>query len=247
MNTSCSRCDRPVLAKGLCASHYQSARMAAGRAQARAVVRTCAQCQREFSGRDPRSIYCSRECNDAASNLKKRSRLLADRPARICRWCSNAIDPTRDGRTVFCSPECNWKFQNKRNAEERKVQRHSNPRACIHCGGTISADRRSDATYCSQKCRKVVLDARWRAKSAGVNRQRLYGITPEEHKALFAQQGERCAICGSAEPRGKGWHVDHDHVTDRVRGILCHKCNVGLGNFDDDPARLQAAIDYVSR
>jgi hypothetical protein len=58
-----------------------------------------------------------------------------------------------------------------------------------------------------------------------------------------------CAICGTSEveaPRGR-LHLDHDHVTHVVRGLLCGNCNVGLGHFKDDPSRLRAAIDYLAR
>jgi hypothetical protein len=77
-------------------------------------------------------------------------------------------------------------------------------------------------------------------------RQRAYGITPAEFDALFEAQGRRCAICRGDEPRGKGWHLDHDHATNGHRGILCHPCNVGLGNFADDPERLRAAVAYLT-
>lgn len=58
-------------------------------------------------------------------------------------------------------------------------------------------------------------------------------------------QNNRCAICQKALPEGKQCHVDHCHTTGHVRALLCHKCNVGIGHFDDSAAELQKAIDYL--
>jgi hypothetical protein len=64
---------------------------------------------------------------------------------------------------------------------------------------------------------------------------------------MFAAQGYRCAICGADKPGGTGrWHTDHDHVTGTVRGVLCHKCNIGIGMLGDSPALLRAAIAYLT-
>jgi hypothetical protein len=78
-------------------------------------------------------------------------------------------------------------------------------------------------------------------------RQYLYGLSRERFEALLAEQGGGCAICHTADWPGKDNrpHVDHDHATGNVRGILCGGCNNGLGNFADDPARLRAAADYL--
>ena len=67
----------------------------------------------------------------------------------------------------------------------------------------------------------------------------------KERDAMLAAQGGRCAICGTDEPGGTGWHTDHCHVTGRVRGILCHHCNVGLGCFKDNPEFMREAIKYL--
>lgn len=77
-------------------------------------------------------------------------------------------------------------------------------------------------------------------------RQYLYGLTPDQYDELLASQEGRCAICRTETPGGKGgWHVDHDHATGKVRGLLCDNCNNGLGRFADDPIRIQRAIDYL--
>lgn len=65
-----------------------------------------------------------------------------------------------------------------------------------------------------------------------------------EREALLAAQGENCLIC---KDRMNPAHYDHDHVTGKFRGYLCLNCNVGLGMFKDNPERLLAAIEYLSR
>jgi hypothetical protein len=75
-----------------------------------------------------------------------------------------------------------------------------------------------------------------------------YGLTAAEYDALLADQGGGCAICAGIEPGGR-WNtrffVDHDHITGAVRGLLCNRCNVVLGNADDDPDRLRRAAAYL--
>jgi hypothetical protein len=74
-----------------------------------------------------------------------------------------------------------------------------------------------------------------------------YGLTHEAFLRMLADQGDRCAICRTAEPTGIGWCVDHDHVTGQVRGVLCDYCNQGLGRLRDDPDVILAAAKYVQR
>lgn len=70
-----------------------------------------------------------------------------------------------------------------------------------------------------------------------------YGISPEEYNALLQKQSGRCAIC--EQPPKKTLHVDHCHETGRVRGLLCHFCNIGLGHFGEDIERMKRAIRYL--
>lgn len=86
-----------------------------------------------------------------------------------------------------------------------------------------------------------------KAYHLGLSRRRYYGITVEETEALLAEQGGKCPICGTSEPKGRGWHVDHCHETGAVRGILCGRCNMGLGCFSDDAERLALAVEYLRR
>ena len=82
------------------------------------------------------------------------------------------------------------------------------------------------------------------------SRKYQYGITAEQVGALLGAQGGKCAISTCRTDLtmvGRGGDVDHDHVTGVVRGLLCHACNVGLGQFNDDPAKLIAAADYLRK
>ncbi len=71
-----------------------------------------------------------------------------------------------------------------------------------------------------------------------------YGISIDEYNAMATKQNNRCAIC-LKEP--KVLYVDHCHKTGVIRGLLCNKCNLGLGRFDDDAELVQRAFKYLSK
>ena len=71
--------------------------------------------------------------------------------------------------------------------------------------------------------------------------RRTFGLTIEERDELFASQDGLCAICRVRPIK----HIDHDHPTGEVRGGLCGPCNMGLGQFEDEPRRLRAAARYL--
>lgn len=73
-----------------------------------------------------------------------------------------------------------------------------------------------------------------------------YGLTLEAFRLLLSGQGGVCAICLKPCMTGQRLAVDHDHVTGVVRGLLCRKCNIGIGHFGEDPAVLLRAIEYLA-
>jgi hypothetical protein len=82
----------------------------------------------------------------------------------------------------------------------------------------------------------------------------IYGISLIEYEKLFEKQGRVCAICGKLpdnpagagkNERNKRLHVDHNHLTGAVRGLLCRNCNVGIGLLGEDVVVLEAAIQYI--
>lgn len=74
---------------------------------------------------------------------------------------------------------------------------------------------------------------------------RTYGLSADEHAALLALQGGRCAICNQ-RPQSRAMPVDHDHDTGQVRGLLCTRCNHDLlGAAHDRVEILRAAVHYL--
>jgi hypothetical protein len=95
--------------------------------------------------------------------------------------------------------------------------------------------------------RRVENDPRNRARNRAASLRR-YGITPEQYDALLEAQDGRCAICGET-PSGRQaagrLHVDHCHETGRIRGLLCVRCNPGIGHFREREDLLLRAVEYL--
>ncbi len=78
--------------------------------------------------------------------------------------------------------------------------------------------------------------------------KRHYNLSLEDYKKKLKEQNHKCAICGIDEADlSRALHVDHDHDTKEVRGLLCVSCNVGLGHFKDDSNLLSEAISYLQK
>lgn len=79
-----------------------------------------------------------------------------------------------------------------------------------------------------------------------VMRSRL-SISLEDYEAMLERQGGRCGICGKhISEQKKRFHVDHDHNTGEIRGLLCFRCNFGLGWFQDDKNKIAAALEHLN-
>ena len=73
-----------------------------------------------------------------------------------------------------------------------------------------------------------------------------FGITLKDYDKILEKQDNGCKICGIKIPGGQGrFHIDHDHVTGKIRGLLCSNCNLALGNAKDDIKILAAMIQYL--
>lgn len=159
---------------------------------------------------------------------------------RPCEWCGKMIEHPTKHKQRFCSANC----------KQRELYLRTHPkveRPCQNCGIDIS-HRRNDAKWCSDSCRELLRRKRLGPEGRRATKLKVYGLTIEGYEALLVAQGGGCAICGREVHRGndpRKLHVDHDHATGRVRGILCANCNNVLGHAADDPELLTRAIEYL--
>jgi hypothetical protein len=104
---------------------------------------------------------------------------------------------------------------------------------------------------CKPCVRERTLSANAKENKKIYNRQRsrksYSGFTQEEYEAKLKEQNYRCAICNSETHNGINWCADHCHSTGTKRGVLCYKCNVGLGYFKDNVESLENAIMYLNK
>jgi hypothetical protein len=140
----------------------------------------------------------------------------------------------------------------------------SDSKKCRTCGKTLPIDKfysyldnRTRKTYTFLDCRRChYLKTDQRRKTKYNNNKdaafkqvwKKLGIDLTKEKALklIEAQEWKCALCRD-DLTETGSHVDHDHSTGELRGILCPACNKGIGHFQDDPHLLRLAIAYLER
>jgi hypothetical protein len=137
----------------------------------------------------------------------------------------------RKAMRAALSPE-----ERKRRAMKAREWRAANPEKVVASQAKHATKRRERYAKLSPEQRR---DHNERQKTKKHN-----GFTSQQAAALLARQGG-CAGCRAPEPKKNGWHIDHDHVTGRVRGILCGPCNMALGLVKDSPTTLRRLSVYV--
>jgi hypothetical protein len=167
------------------------------------------------------------------------------------------------GGGKYCSKPCRYRYQVHRSSVQDELEANGfTAKTCARCKVPQSLDqfptKKSGAGYYSycRSCNNAQMAA-WRAANPGRATQRArewrwlkrFGITPEQYMQMLAGQDNACAICRSPESgTPNGWFdVDHCHETDKVRGLLCRWCNLGIGQMGDNAERLRAAADYLDR
>lgn len=155
-----------------------------------------------------------------------------------CPGCKNMVDEDQVSTNRRCR-SCN--------AAYAKTRYRQNPKK------HISAARQWRERN-PERFKEINKQSRARHQDRYKNGQLLYeyGITLEEYDQMLEDQDGVCAICRcppTYERNGKvlALHVDHDHKTGEVRGLLCHTCNLGLGRFKDNPALLRDAAQYLEK
>lgn len=140
----------------------------------------------------------------------------------------------------------------------------------FHYNGAKYADgskkKRADCVYCCRKRRseyfqnpekRAKINSR-RRRTYGEDRKTknriralkfLYGLTLEQYDQMRLEQDFKCACCHTHESlvTKKKLYVDHNHTTNKIRGLLCATCNSALGLFKEDPVIMQNAIKYLKK
>lgn len=172
-----------------------------------------------------------------------------------CRECGQLGDNC-SGRREFCSKKCMKRAEFRRRTKDVP---HPTVIQCMDCGTDLPRGRYGRKEQWCDPCLKVrrvehahekyqvPLIGKWDQRSATSLKK--YGITPDDFAVLWRKQGGVCAICHKPETvvdtrRGaiRKLCVDHDHATGKVRGLLCHRCNVNLGYWEDKAER---AVEYL--
>jgi hypothetical protein len=141
------------------------------------------------------------------------------------------------------------------------MAKHGPPKHCVQCGELKGLHEfrhsKREADGHMYQCR--VCDTARRKKNYHQNQEqeriwkrksklKRYGLTPEDYRRMLEEQNGVCAICEKVTNFGLGiLAVDHDHATGKVRALLCHKCNTGLGSFEDNELLLLRAAAYIAR
>jgi len=185
---------------------------------------------------------------------------LSKTPPKPCEQCGKLFGrkkfkagwetPDRFAARRFCSTTCS--------GERKAVKNRSRQLECEHTDQPHHAEGLCKA--CWQE-KKRVYHANWTRENVSPETLRQYarkhslmkwyGITLAEYEEMWAKQKGRCANKNcrrKCDLVGLGKNrlcVDHDHKTGRIRGLVCHACNVALGLAKDDPAVLQGLIDYL--
>ena len=111
---------------------------------------------------------------------------------------------------------------------------------CEGCGKKKEYESKNLCKSCYQK--------EWSKKRPSRRPQILlrdYGITIEQYNEMFEKQKGLCIIC--KKKSNKTLHVDHNHKTKEVRGLLCYRCNSAIGYLDDSPERARVLADYIDK
>jgi Recombination endonuclease VII len=135
--------------------------------------------------------------------------------------------------------------EKKRRKNERKRQRYAEDREFRERVNAVNRTHwleNKDAINVRRRG-KYAANPKRRADSRKSNLKWKYGMSVEQYAAKLADQGGVCIIC--LKPKEKRLCVDHNHETRKLRSLLCDKCNLGLGYFDEDSAALRRGGDYV--
>ncbi len=173
-----------------------------------------------------------------------------------CLYCNKEFEPSKnDKRIKYCSKKCRLEHRREsdymRNYYSNNTDRWKERQSNIDYKDKKNKARRQryakDVEYRNNIKKQVKKYNKDNPETKIKQRLKTYNITIEDYKNLLKKQKHKCAICGATDGDilGNRLYVDHDHKTNKVRGLLCSKCNFALGQFNDDISLMKKAIRYL--
>ena len=222
----------------------------------------CPVCGNKFNGNKTK-IFCSKKCSrkqyisDPIINQKiKKSQLKSRFPAKEkLKYCDTCGKPFYSkGNRKNCSRKCymdsftkKWREENHDEIILKSKKYYTNNKEQLLT--VVHEYYQKNKTMIKKYKKKYRRDNPNIAKE--INIKASYGLIKEDYDLLFKQQSGKCAICKNEivsmfDLKNKTTaHIDHDHKTGKIRGLLCFQCNHGLGNFRDKEKFLLSAIQYL--
>lgn len=165
------------------------------------------------------------EINFTSQTYKRKDGNITKYYTTVCKKCSNKARYTNKTNT----PEKLALYKQK--ANERRRKSYYNNKQRDH-----------------DKVKKFIDNLIKNGKFKTIWLKRRYGITIDDYNNMLSTQNYSCGICKiPLNTYGRAFGVDHCHTTGKVRGLLCHSCNLSLGGFFDNIIYLKNAINYLEK
>lgn len=210
-------CSAPVRCKGLCSAHYTRLRKSD----------TCPTCG------EPK-VVTSALCQSC--HFKELDKAVMS--TKACTGCARELPPESFGYRMV-SGSGRYKLRSRcrecSNAEHRDRMRHA--RSTPEGRAKINENKAKSYRKQSPEIKQL---------RSIRNSAKRYGLDPDEITREWDKAGHRCAICSRPPAENRRLHLDHCHATGRFRGFLCTNCNTGIGQLQDSPEILRAAITYLT-
>ena len=173
-------------------------------------------------------------------------------------WCKRCSSTAKWKRCTKCKKEKNSHGFSAGQLRCKECQFAAGVWFCCSCKKIKPLEKFGKSTIRTRgfniRCKACCRDDQQKNRHAisEYKRERNFGMSRGTYASMFASQGGVCAICkqpSSQVRQGKlvALHVDHDHATSQVRGLLCVDCNLGIGRLKNNPELMEQAAEYVRR
>lgn len=159
----------------------------------------------------------------------------------VCINCDTPFVPRSKQHSKFCTRKCKTAYNSKK-FYETNIEKVKEYRKRYQLNHPYNEAKKQ---YHNKKSNEHYHKNKDRYKFRNIKRK--YGITEEEYKLLLQQQNNRCAICLKENKNNEPLHLDHCHSTNKVRGLLCNNCNLGIGNLQENLIIIKRAYEYLEK